>query len=236
MDKTFDSSIYNRLLAFAKLSSWDKMQDYLKTLSNSRFRTASYVLADKLLPALDEKTYWECFGYMVPKEPKVYLVTFLKAALLLYKEEKLSFQSETFVNFGKSVYNDNRLVDRRKTLTLLLSELRTSEEVGQLLSMFCLDCNDLKIQYLVMSQESKPCYHVLFSLLRHTDLSNDSISVILSKILCRKTSMAYNFVCIAKCYFGIEKTMGNFSLTMQPYELSRLEFDYLKFVQLLTKM
>lgn len=236
MDKTFDSSIYNRLLAFAKLSSWDKMQEYLKTLSNSRFRTASYVLADKLLPALDDKSFWECFCCVVPKESKVYLVTFLKAALLLYKEEKLLFQSETFVNFGKSVYDDNRLVDRRKTLTLLLPELRTSEEVGQLLSVFCLDSNDLKIQYLVMSQESKPCYHVLFSLLRHTDLPNDRMSAILSKVLCRKTSMAYNFVCIAKAYFGIDKAMGNFSLTMQPYELSRLEYDYQKFVQLLTKM
>ena len=39
-----------------------------------------------------------------------------------------------------------------------------------------------------------------------------------------------------RAYFGIEKLNGQFSLTLQPYELSRLESGYDGFVKIMNKI
>ena len=39
-----------------------------------------------------------------------------------------------------------------------------------------------------------------------------------------------------RCYFGIEQLRGQFSLTLQPYELSRMESGYDGFTSIMTKI
>ena len=65
MEKHFDSVIYNCLTAFAKSAEWGAMSDYLNRLSNSAFRTASYVLAERVLPEVDNDKFWKCFSSQI---------------------------------------------------------------------------------------------------------------------------------------------------------------------------
>ena len=85
MEKRYDPVINNCLTVFAKKSEWLLMRTYLCNLSNSGFRTASYVLAEHVLTTLENDAFWQCFATIAQPDTKVYLKTFLKAAVLNYK-------------------------------------------------------------------------------------------------------------------------------------------------------
>lgn len=236
MEKRFDPIINTKLQAFAKASQWLEMLDYLRGLSNSGFRVASYLLAERVLPDLDHQRFWDCFKVVVTTSPKAFLVTFLKAAVTGYKKEILAFSGDEFLSFAHQSQEKETSVDRQKTLLLILSEMRTYQEVEEVLEAFCGTHSNLKMHYLVSSQESKPCYFAMFRLMRMDDLDHDEITKYLRQILRRSTTMAFNFVSIMRQYFDIKVLNGQFSLSLQPYELSRLENNYEIFVSVLTSM
>ena len=236
MYRRFNPVINSRLQAFAKTNAWSEMADYLNGLSNSAFRTASYVLCEHVLITLDNDSYWQCFSKVATSDTKAYLVTFLKAALINYKKHSLTFRSEQLKKFARGVQVCEKSIDRQKTLMLILPNLRTCDEVRWLLDVFCGHNIILEVHYLVSATESKAGYFVLFQMLRQSDLLEEEIVRILKNILKRNSRMAYNFVSIMKSYFGICSIGGDFSLRLNQYELSRLENNYDNFIEVLTRI
>lgn len=236
MEKHFDSVIYNCLTAFAKSAEWGAMSDYLNRLSNSAFRTASYVLAERVLPEVDNDKFWKCFSAIVPENTKVYLVTFLKAAKIKYKTDELFFFSPEFMAFAESVRQRGALIDRQKCLLMILPLLRTVKEVEKLLNAFCGSSCELRIKYLIMAQESVPGYFVMFQELIRGDFSSKQIQRFLTCVLDRATRYSFNFAAIAREYFGLSSYEGLFSLTIQPYEFSRFEQCYEEFKRVLNRI
>lgn len=236
MEKHFDSVIFCKLTALAHERNWDAMQEYLDTLSNSRFRTASYILAERILPQVDAETLWECFEQIVAKNTKVYLMTFLKAAVQQYRGHKITFADKRFLAFANNTANKPQSIDRQKCLRTLLPILKTYEEIITLLSYFCADDAKKQLNYLVHTEESIVSYYAIFQLLRQQDIPADELITNLNIILKRSTPTAYNFVSIMREYFGITNQQGNFSLKLKPYQLSRIEQNFDIFSQTLKSM
>lgn len=236
MEKHFDSVINNKLQTLAKAEDWLQMSGYLKGLSNSGFRTASYILAERILPQLSNDAYWQCFSKIATTNTKAYLMTFLKAGLLNYQKQQLSFLSPEFMSFACSTQKQEKSLDRQKSLLYILPHLRSFEEVKGVLDAFCGTMLHHKMKYMVLSAESKPCYYALFQLMRHNDVEVEIIIRNLKTVLQRSTPMAFNFVSIMRAYFDIEELNGQFSLRLEPYELSRIETNYDAFVAKLTSV
>ena len=148
----------------------------------------------------------------------------------------LDFANHHFLDFAQGTAGQQVSLDRQKTLTAILPVLRTHSEVQQVLSAFCNDDAERKAIYLVKANESVPCYYELFLALRHMDHTPDMQVRFLLHVARRSTPLAFNFVSIMRAYFGIEKLNGQFSLTLQPYELSRLESGYDGFVKIMNKI
>lgn len=236
MDVRYNSVIHGRLQSFAQAADWKEMLAYLKGLSHSGFRTASYVLAERVLPELDADDYWSCFAHIALVDRKAFLVTFIKAAAVMYKERKLDFSNNRFLEFARDTALAEHSLDRQKTLKAILPILRTSEEVQMLLSAFCNANYEKQLGHLLAVDESLPCYHAMFIIMRRFEHDADTITKVLLNVLRRSTSMSFNFVSITRAYFGIEKLAARFSLVLQPYELSRMEASYDGFVSVMTKI
>ncbi|MBP5629327.1 MAG: hypothetical protein J6X27_05745 [Bacteroidaceae bacterium] len=236
MDKRYDAVIYCKLQAFARVADWQGMLAYLQGLSNSAFRTASYVLAEHVLPPLEAENFWKCFHTVALTNTKAFLMTFLKAALQKYHAQTLDFQNSHFVDFARATMEESVSLDRQKTLKAILPVLRTPIEVQSVLDAFCGTGHERKLNYLVFADESLACYYVTFCLLRQIDHTPDLQVKMLRQIIRRSTPLAYNFVSIMRAYFGLEQIRGNYSLSLQPYELSRIENGYDAFLQVMNKI
>lgn len=234
MEKHYDPVIANRLRTLAQKNEWQQILNYLNGLSNSRFRVASYVLAEHVLTTLDNAAYWQFFAEIALTDTKVYLKTFLKAAVSNYQKGTVSFDSPQFVSFALSCRQTATSIDRQKSLQMLLPQLSTYEEAEQVLGDFCGESADLKLRYLVAVGESPACYFALFRLMKQNDLPVGKIEECLAGIMKRATPMAYNFVSLMKEYFGLGDSRGAFSLRVRPYELSRIENNYYNFVEIIT--
>lgn len=236
MDVRYNSVIHGRLQAAGAAADWKEMLGYLQGLSHSAFRTASYVLAERVLPELDAENYWSCFADIALLDRKAYLVTFLKAAVVLYKQNKIDFSDSRFLAFARQTALAEHSLDRQKTLKVLLPLLRTSEEVQAILTAFCDSRFDRQLGYLLSADESLPCYHAMFILLRRFEHDADTIERVLLHVLRRCTPLAFNFVSMSRSYFGVESLGARFSLVLQPYELSRIEAGYEGFAGIMRRL
>ena len=236
MDKRYDAVICTKLQAFARNADWQGMLAYLQGLSNSAFRTASYVLAEHVLLPLNAEDYWGCFHTVALTDTKAFLMTFLKAALQKYAEQTLDFKHCYFIDFAWSRRGESVSLDRQKTLKAILPVLRSDDEVENVLDAFCGTDNERKLNYVGFADESMPCYYEIFRLLREIDHNPEQQVKMLRQVIRRSTPMAFNFVSIMRAYFGLEQLKGNYSLHLQPYELSRIDRGYDAFLQVMNKI
>ena len=204
------------------------LRTYLENLSNTEFRTAGYLLAEHLLPVLDNTAFWQCFVGLVPFHSKAYLGTFLKAMTVLYTTEKLTVDAEELTVFAQSATP----IDKRKILESLLPVLRTPEEVVHLLRLFCEDRPQARIAVL-LPVGTAPCYYELFRNFKQID----HLPVILHRyclqLMSRGDKIGFNLACITKEYFGLDTLPGTFSLRLEQYQLSRLDENYINFQKIL---
>jgi len=235
MDNHFNPAINSKLKALATYKDWNGMLVYLRSLSNSGFRTASYLLAERILIALGNEDYWACFDIVARSDMKAFLMTFLKAAVANYKSGTLSFDNPVFIAFAEATQAQVQSLDRQKTLRTILPILLTPSEANCVLNAFCGELAERQINYIIQSAESKPLYYVMFKRLQSLD-NVEHVANALSLVMKRSTPLAFNFVSISRLYFGVEGMPGHFSLTLQPYELSRLESNYDDFISILTRM
>lgn len=236
MDNRYNPVIFAKLKTLASQCDWTGMHTYLLSLSNSGFRTASYVLKERLLPSLDANDYWQCFSVVALTDTKAFLMTFLQAGAEMYKNGIITFDDPRFVAFANQTAPLPSSLDRKKTLLLLLPILKTPQEIQRMLNAFCLDDDKRKIAYLIEAKETAQCYFVLFQLMRKHEGEAEALRHTLMLILKRSTPMAFNFVSLARSYFGVEGVNGRFSLHLAPYELSLLESDYPSFLKILNRL
>lgn len=210
-----------RLMQSLQTGDVQVLQEILASLKSMDQKTAGYILAEELLPSLEEARFWEYFLAIVPTNPKAYLGTFLKGAVALYQRGQLSLTSEALQTYSQTSIS---AIDCRKVLEAFLPIARRHEEIAYLLKLFTSDMQQRLS--LLLRIPSLPAAYALFQEMKTQEEDMDLLRNTCLALMKRGDSRAFRLASICASYFGIEDIPGTFSLTLQPYELSRLDQSY----------
>lgn len=200
----------------------------LESLSSSEQKTAGHLLSENLLPE-NYPQFWTFFSYLVPRHPKAYLGTFLKAACEGYRRGQIDFGVEAFRQFG---HTQATPIDSKKTLDALLPLLRTPQEVDAVMRDFSRETHAAQAGRLVRSGTA-PCYYRLLMLLKHVEDDAGLLRSVCLGLIRKNDSRSFNMACIVCRYFGLTDLPVRFSLKLEDYEISRLDDSYEKFIKTL---
>ena len=208
---------------YLKAGDTQGLRLFLEELSNQEFRTAGYLLSERLLlETTDGKdTFWHFFLELVPYNAKAYLGTFLKAAVTLYKEGKLQLDESALTQFSKTASP----IDCRKLLRTFLPVLKFCMEVRQLMRLFSSDEIETQIAIL-MSAGTLPSYYEMFQQFKKLEHDSMMLRHYCILLMQRGDNLSYNMASIMQSYFGLGELPGTFSLRLRTYELSRLDGSY----------
>lgn len=207
------------------------LPELLDGLSNMDFRTAGYLLSEELLPGLESSgLFWTLFCEVVPRSPKAYLGTFLKAAAAIYLKGRLDLTDNRLCLFSRQATP----IDSRKILETFLPIVRTDSEVRLLLRLFCSDNAADRAAFLFKAGTTL-CYYRLFQVLKTMDNSPDVLRRYCILLMRKGDRRSFNLAGILCRYFDIANLPGTFSLRLQPYQQSRLDESFDSFCKILNQ-
>ncbi|MBR1732553.1 MAG: hypothetical protein IJ729_02275 [Alloprevotella sp.] len=228
MLKRHNPQLERRLQYFTAAGDAEGLLACLRSLSNTDFRTAGYLLAETLLPALAGADFWKFFLNLVPADPKAYLGTFLKAAVSLYRCGDLSLDAPQLETFAAKAST----IDGRKILETLLPVVAAPHEVNRLLALYCEDRPQARIAFLLRTATA-PCYYELFRNFRQLDHLPELLRRYCLQLMSRGDKLSFNLASITQAYFGLPGLPGTFSLRLEHYQLSRLDENFESFRKIL---
>ena len=205
-----------------------KLPGWLASLSHSSFRTAGYVIGERMAPELSPERFWELFQALVEFNAKAFLVTMLKALILRLEEKSVTLHDAGFQTLALQIATNE--VDRRKTLHHLLPHIESPDEMRQLFLSLRLTDEEDWIPFL-MDCPTLPSFYLLFLALRRRDHEHSFILKMAAHLMKRGDSLSFNMASLMKSYFGLDELRGTFSLTLKPYELSSIELSFPIFCQ-----
>lgn len=200
-----------------------EMCDYLSTLRATSLRTASQALGsgDLWRNAAD---FWHFASVLVSADNRAYLGTMLKAATA-------SGHLVPTAEFAKACTTE---IDRKKVLEALLPFCKGPEEASSLLHFFPLE-NATATELLLFRTGTSTAYFLLFNRLKAYEDNPQLLRRYGVELIRKGDKRSFNLACIVKEYFALPDLPGTFSLSLQPYELSRLDKSYEAFVNILIK-
>ena len=223
------SSLETRLRPLVSNGDAEGVLALLQTLSVAEKRKADTLLANTLLQEMqDAATFWGIFDKVVQSLPKAYLVTFLKAATVLYKKGVINFKDDAVRKYSTWM----SAIDRRKTMSAFLPLMETPQEVDETLHAFSIDNPEEKISILPAIR-TMPCRYELFNALKMIEGEEGKIRNCCLVLMKQGERFSYNLASIISQYFAIDNLPGTFSLRMKPYEQSRLDGSYENFCKLM---
>lgn len=231
-ERHYSIVIHQRLKTFLTTSDKDGFTDYMASLSNSDFRTAGYVIGEKMMAELTGDDFWETFVFVVEIRPKAFLVTLLKAFVEAYFDERVRVEGCILKSFLQKINEEERTIDKMKFLSSVLPVIKTPSEVEWLLTNLCNDNTKDKVYYLLLSS-SVPAYYVLFCNLKKLDSEKDYIAHCCFTLMKKGDDKSFNMARILKSYFGLPEMNSTFSLRIQPYEFSYIDTSYTSFKKVL---
>lgn len=228
------------LLDVRKLASLletpDQLLAYLTEMSNAQFRNASRVLGERLLPSVDNDVFWPLFRTLFLSDRKAYLGTLLKALVLRLSPRGAEVPASSLQESGiwtsefVSVCHELTDTDRKKVLLSLLPLLASPSDVERLF----LQCGQKEgsswIPFLLQVQ-SKPCYFLLLKALRYVEHDKPLLIRTCHFLMKRGDGLSFSMASLLRLSFGLEEVRGTFSLSLEPYQLARVEQSYEAFLQ-----
>jgi hypothetical protein len=212
---------------------------YIKSLSNSQFRNASKLLGEQILKDVSVDDFWKIFKTLFLHDRKAYLGTLLKALVQrlcvkapLLGERDLETSGIWNSDFAELCREMND-TDRRKLLVTLLPLFSSPVDVERLLLQCGLREYVDWIPYLLQVQ-SMPCAYLLLKALRYVENDRALLIRTCHFLMKRGDSQSFNLASLLRLSFGLEEVRGTFSLSLEPYQLSRVEQNYDAFVQVMT--
>lgn len=229
------SILKTQIAVFIRQEKAEALRDYLASLRNADFRLAGQILADKQLwdhlPEDTEDTentedtmFWHFAAVLVAANNRAYLGTMLKAATA-------TKSLMPTVEFATTCTTD---IDKKKVLEALLPTQKTPSDVNAMLQMFGFD-SAAATENILFKIGTSVCYFVLFNLLKQYEDRHDYLRRICIELIRKGDKYSFNLACIIKEYFGLAELPGTFSLSLQPYELSRLDANYDTFLSIIRK-
>lgn len=227
-DKHYNPAISRCLQTFAGQCDWQGLLSYLDTLSNAHYRTAGYMLGERILPTLDEENRWDLSIALVGYNAKAFLVTVLKALSEALQSGALSLRSEGSKRFLTHVRKNQ--VDTQKTLMNLLPVMDNPDDVQWLFRQVGVEEGEARLVYLLRIP-TMPTSYALFHTLKFLEHDRKLLVRVAVYLIKRGDSLAFNLASLLKVYYDLEEVRGTFSLRIEPYQLARLDGSYEAFCQ-----
>lgn len=225
----FSSAVYARLMSAMREGGCAALPAFLRTLSVSQFRTAGYMLGERVALEVEPSEFWELFLTLLRTDNRAFLVTMLQALAVRLERGDVSLYDEGFVALVPHFTE----VDADKTLARLLPLQRDPDSVARLLDL--LGVGDYRKRIgLLLPVGTVPCAYVLFRTLRYVEHDHVLLMRVAALLVRRGDSVSFNLASIMKEYFGLHELRGTFSLHLRPWQLSRLETSYEAFSQALS--
>ena len=119
--------VEERLTVLASRESLDELGSYLTSMTNSGFRSASTLLAEKVLPKFRGEDFWRVFSYLSLLNPKAFLGTCLKAAASAYVAGGVVFKGGNLESYAAHLVGHGMKIDRDKFLRVSLPLLKEGQ-------------------------------------------------------------------------------------------------------------
>lgn len=222
--------VHGKILAL--LGEPDLLLQYVSCLSNKDRRTVGYLLAEIVLPSLEDVQFWNLFLIFVSYDSKAYLRTFLKAIKTLYRSKSLSFDCKELKMFAA---DRATIVDRQKFLTEVLVFVQDPSEVKLLLDIFGVNAVDTRLVYLYRAGTCV-CYYCLFNLLKIHDGDTSLLGKYCSLLLKKEDSLSKKVASLVNDYFGLNKDLPIGLKRVEPYKLGRLDGSYNSFKHIIDQI
>lgn len=200
----------------------------LSTLSVAEFRAAGVLLSGEVLPLIDGNRFWDFFLTVAGSDTKAYLGTFLKAAVKLYKADKITLTDGRLEAFARS----GTAIDRRKCAEAFLPQAKEADDGRLVVRLCCEDRLDLAAPLLIKARTTVSFY-LLFNLLKTAEAEEIRRYAIL--LMRQGDSLSFRLASIIEKYFGLRPLPASFSLRIESYELSRLDGGFEAFAKTLNK-
>ena len=117
-------------------------------------------------------------------------------------------------------------------MTFILPLLSSPVDVERLLLQCGLQEYVDWIPYLLQVQ-SMPCAYLLLKALRYVESDRALLIRTCHFLMKRGDSQSFNLASLLRLSFGLEEVRGTFSLSLEPYQLSRVEQNYDAFIQVM---
>ncbi len=225
-DKHHNPVIEARLRGLIASRDWAGVPAYLATLSHSSFRTAGYMLGETLTRPLPDADFWTFAEVLVRSNPKAFLVTMLKGAIL----RGVDVDSPSFASFCAVIRGSE--TDVRKTLLLLLPRMGDPQSVFTLFSLLEVMDAERRVSFLLRVPTPAASF-VLLLTLRSLDYNRQLLLRTVAYLMRRGDDCSFNLASLLKTYFDLQEVRGTFSRPVEPYKLSRLDSSYEAFCKAL---
>lgn len=235
MDVHYNATLYHHLSHFFEHEDWDGIIHYLDSLSHSQFRTAGYLLGERLLQAVGTDTFWNVAERLILWQPKAFTVTMAKAATTRLKEGSLSLDDAGFLHLCEALRSDGRQLDREKLLLQWLPVATLPATIEKLFERLNVVSAHRRTDFLLRT-EGLAAGFVLLRTLRFEEHNRAFLLTTCRQLIKRGNSLSFNLASLLRTYFDLQEIRGVFSLTLQPYELSRLDTDFDVFRRIVTKV
>ena len=228
-EKHYSAILYTQLSTLLRQDDVaEALPRWLSSLSHASFRTAGYILGERIAPQLQREQFWGLFLLLVRYDARAFLVTMLKALLPRLGEGSVSLADKGFLTLARQLAENN--IDRQKTLCFLLPHIDDVDEIRRLFLHLALTDEEMWIPFLV-DCNTLPSFYLLFLALRRRDHEHGFMLRLAAHLVKRGDALSFNMASLMKAYFGLDELRGTFSLTLSPYELSRIELSFPAFCE-----
>jgi len=229
-DKHYNPAIYARLQQLAGQSDWQGVLSYVESLSNAQFRTAGYILGERILPLTKEEDAWTLVQLLTKYDAKAFLVTMMKNVAERIANGELHLRSAGSRAFLAQV-KDNA-IDSQKVAAQLLPVLESPDDIRWLMRHLDLEEGKDRLA-LLLRVPTKAASYALFCTLRYIEHDRPLLIRTANYLIQRGDGLGFNLASLIRTYYGLDEVKGTFSLHVQPYQLARIESSYDAFCEIM---
>ena len=235
LDQHYHPLILQRLRSLFAANDWEGLQTYLAELSNAHFRTAGYMIGERLMPDTRPADFWEVMLRLIRWQPKAFTVTMAKAAMPRLIDGTLTINDAGFLSLAEYLRSDERWIDRQKLLMQWLPAARDPMTIERLFDLMNVDDPRKRADFLLRTEGMAAAF-VLLRTLRFEEHDRPWLTQVCRTLMKRGDNLSFNVASMLREFFDLQELKGIFSLHLQPFELSRLDTDFDTFKRVARKV